>query len=483
MKINNKIKEKINNSVVRIIAEDININWSIPYLLEEPSKGQGTGFFINNKGFILTCSHVVNGSKNIFIEIPNISSKKYECDIISICPHFDIAIIRTKEYRSKDYLLLGDSDKLNVGDEVQVIGYPVSYKATANNINNLKYTIGAINGQQKGLIQTDSAINPGNSGGPLFCNNKVIGINSRKLVGESLENIGYAIPINNYKVIKNDIKQKIIYRPTLLFNYDNTNETILKDLSNNKINHGVIVSKFLKPPNDFCITNSMSSPNNNIHEDLIKKGSIITKINDIDIDNSGLVNCKWLGTRLDINIFLNKFKNNDVIKLKYFKDNKIETVKIKLEPFKPPIRYIYPAFESVQYFVLGGIIFMNLCINHLSIIDNDKVDLLSIILNKNEQLQSRLFVSFIFPNTKVNILNNIKKYDIICKVNDQLVNSVDQLKNVLNNPLIINNKEYIKIENNKEYSTLISVEDIIQQDLIFSNTYNYELNEFHKKYL
>ena len=64
--------KKINNAVVRIIAEDIDINWRLPYLLEEPMKGQGTGFFIDNKGHILTCAHVVNGAKNIIIEIPNI---------------------------------------------------------------------------------------------------------------------------------------------------------------------------------------------------------------------------------------------------------------------------------------------------------------------------------------------------------------------------------------------------------------------------
>ena len=69
MEINNKLKKKINNSVVRISAEEININWNIPYFLEEPSKGQGTGFFIDKVGHILTCAHVVSGAKNIYIEI------------------------------------------------------------------------------------------------------------------------------------------------------------------------------------------------------------------------------------------------------------------------------------------------------------------------------------------------------------------------------------------------------------------------------
>ena len=152
MKINNKLKEKINNSVVRIIAEDISINWHMPYMSEEPSKGQGSGFFIDLKGHILTCAHVVNGSKNVYIEIPSLGSEKHECIVVGICPYFDIALLKTKKYIPKEYLLLGDSDKLEVGNEVQVVGYPVSYKSSANNINNLKYTIGIISGQQKNMI-------------------------------------------------------------------------------------------------------------------------------------------------------------------------------------------------------------------------------------------------------------------------------------------------------------------------------------------
>ena len=68
MIIDNKLKQKINASVVRINAESIELNWQIPYLLNNPEKGQGTGFFIDNK-HILTCSHVVNNSKNIYIDI------------------------------------------------------------------------------------------------------------------------------------------------------------------------------------------------------------------------------------------------------------------------------------------------------------------------------------------------------------------------------------------------------------------------------
>jgi len=471
MKINNKLKQKINNSVVRIIAEDISINWHMPYMSEEPSKGQGSGFFIDLKGHILTCAHVVNGSKNVYIEIPSLGSEKHECDVISICPYFDIALLKTKKYIPKEYLILGDSDKLEVGNEVQVVGYPVSYKSSSNNINNLKYTIGIISGQQKGLIQTDSAINPGNSGGPLFCDNKIIGINSRKLVGESLENIGYAVPINNYKVIIDDLyKENIVYRPSFLFKYNNTDESILKDITHNKVKNGIIVSKIFK--------NSLFYKSN------IKKDCIITHINNFQIDNIGLSNYRWLGTQMDIDILLNRFKNNDLIEVKYYnnENNKIEIEKIKLSRYIPILRIMYPVFEKIQYFILGGIIFMDFCYNHLSASNNDNLDLLCFASKKNELTKPQLIVSFIFPNTKANMLNNIKKDDFINKVNDVSVSSLNKLKRIIKTPLIINKKEYIKIENNSGKSLLMPLQEMIDQDLIFSEIYKYPLNDIHKKY-
>lgn len=472
MEINNKFKKKINNSVVRIIAEDININWKLPYLTEEPSKGQGSGFFIDDLGHIITCAHVVNSAKNVYIEIPFISSDKYQCDIIGICPQFDIALLKTKKYKPKDYLKLGNSDKLEVGKEVQVVGYPVSFSSSSSNVNNLKYTVGIISGQQKGLIQTDSAINPGNSGGPLFCNNKVIGINSMKLVGSSLENIGYAIPINNYKIIKNDFKEKIIHRPNLLFEYNNTDQNMIKTITKGKINKGIIVSKIYD--------GSILKNNGNM-----KIGSIITEINNIKIDNYGLTeNYKWLGTNINIHVLLNRFKNNDYITIKYYNENKLEISKYKLVPFITPIRTIYSIFENVDYFIIGGIVLMNFSLNHLLNVDKNNINLLYVMAKPEELLKPRIIITFIFPNGKVNILNNIRSDSFLEKINDIEIKQISEIKHALSKPILINGKKYIKLENDNGKYVILSIEEIIKEDLLFSNIYKYPLNNnFHKKYM
>ena len=457
-----KITKNINYSIVRIIAESINLNWKIPYLIEDLTLSQGTGFFIDNKGTIITCAHVIDGAKNLYIEIPSINSNKYECEVISICPSFDLAIIKTKNFKSKYFLNLGNSDDLNFQDKVDVIGYP---KSLTNNSNNLKYTSGIICGQQNGLIQTDSAINPGNSGGPLFFNNKVIGVNNVKLVGKSLENIGYAIPINYYKNIKDDVKNKIIYRPDLLFEYINTNEKILLKLTGNKINKGVIISKIYD-----------TSP---LIKSSFKEGSILTHIDNYEIDNFGLINYIWIGSKININVLLNKYKNNSYITLKYFNENKFEKYRVKLNPYVEPIRKLYNVFENIEYYIIAGIIFMNFSLNH---INDENTKIICKVKNKKDLIKSKVIVSSIFPNTTARILNNIKEHNIITKINDIEISNINELKKAIFKPIIISNEKYIKIEEENKKYILLSIEDIIKEDTLYSSIYKYELNEFHKKF-
>lgn len=471
MKLKQELKKKINKCVVRIVAEELNIDWDMPFTYKSPQKGQGTGFFIDNKGHILTCAHVVDGSKNIYIEIPNVSSDKHQCEIVGICPKFDIALIKCKSYCSKEYLELGDSDKLEVGMEVQVVGYPASLLNSKTNSNNLKYTVGIIGGQQGGLIQTDSAINPGNSGGPLFSNNKVIGINSQKLVGESLENIGYSVPINYYKIIKNEFDKKIIFRPNLLIEYDNTDKELLKNLTNGKVDKGVILSK---------IYNKSILKKTNI-----KEGNIITEIGQYKLDNFGLTtNYKWIGTNININTLLNKFKNNDNVKIKYFdiKKQKFNHINVKLEPIDFPLRIYYPAFEKIPYTIFGGIFFSVLSENFIlnSYMNNKtKLELICLLDNNEERLQPKICITTIL-NKKINILNNINKGDTINKVNDINVNTIKELNKALLKPLIINKKKYIKIENTEGKSTILSVDELKKEDEYFSNIYGYNLDNIYK---
>ena len=81
------------HSVVRIKIESIDINWKLPYQVSEIGAGLGSGFFISPE-YIVTCSHVVDGAKNAYIEIPVLGTRIIPIEVVGICPSFDLALCK-----------------------------------------------------------------------------------------------------------------------------------------------------------------------------------------------------------------------------------------------------------------------------------------------------------------------------------------------------------------------------------------------------
>lgn len=187
--------KKKSDTIVKIISNNVDIDIFSPFKIHSDSESIGTGFFINSDGYIITCAHVVSESIKLWINTPIDGKKKIPVKIHSICYDKDIAVLKTIDYKNKDFCKLGDSDKINAENNVLTMGYPLGQ-------DRLKKTKGIISGIQDRYIQIDAPINPGNSGGPLFNSNmEVIGINTAKNVSAFAENIGYVTPINDFHII------------------------------------------------------------------------------------------------------------------------------------------------------------------------------------------------------------------------------------------------------------------------------------------
>lgn len=445
--ISELIKKKINKAIVRIVAESIDINPNIPFQKLTPSKGQGTGFFIDKKGHILTCAHVINESRNVFIEIPHISSSKYECEIIFFVPEFDIALLKIKNYKNTEYLNLGNSDKLISSTQVFAVGFPKSI--SYSRANNMKYTLGIVSGHQEGLIQTDTAINPGNSGGPLFLNDKVIGINSQKMVGGNVSNIGYAVPINYYHNVKKN-KNIVVERPLLNCIINNIDEHIIKKITNN--NNGIYISKVFK---------------HSIFEE-IKDDFILTKFGDYTIDNFGFSSKRWLDEKIHISNLINFYKNDETISIEYIKDQKKIKKNIKLEPKKKLVPYLYSNFEEIDYLVVGGGIFMNLSLNN--IISNKR---LHNKIDEDNIFEEKLIVSFILPNSIISVINNFENGDMICEVNNIKVNNLKELRKALTEKYMINKTRVIKIVNSNQKTIILDYNETLKMNKLLKKIFNF----------
>ncbi len=159
----------------------------------------GSGFIIDNEGFILTNSHVVQKATEIKVKLE--TGKEYDAKVIGTDPKTDVALIQVKtDAEFPKPVPLGNSEGMKVGDWVMAIGNPfgLGHTATVGIVSAKGRVIGA--GPYDDFIQTDAAINPGNSGGPLFnMNGEVIGINTA-IVAQG-QGIGFAIPINVAKEI------------------------------------------------------------------------------------------------------------------------------------------------------------------------------------------------------------------------------------------------------------------------------------------
>lgn len=171
----------------------------------------GSGFVISTDGYILTNYHVIDGAKSIQVSFS--SGEKYEAKLVGGEEENDIAVLKIQA-TDLTPVLIGDSDKVNVGEQVAVIGNPLgelTWSQTAGYISARDRSIAMSDGTVMNVLQTDAAINSGNSGGPLFnIYGEVIGIVNAKYSNNgsgsaSIEGIGFAIPINDVKNMVTDI--------------------------------------------------------------------------------------------------------------------------------------------------------------------------------------------------------------------------------------------------------------------------------------
>ncbi len=215
-----KIAEEVTPVVVNVNVTDI-ISQDTPwdYFFSDPEEedgtprerdfeqfGMGSGVIVHNIGnkyYVLTNYHVIKGSKGLSVTLHN--KKEYTAEIVGEDERKDISLLVFEADEELTVAVLGDSDKIQVGDWVLAIGNPFGWQSSVTagivsalgrrlDYNSRLYNI-------SDFIQTDAGINPGNSGGALInLNGEIIGINTwiTSPTGGSI-GIGFAIPINNAK--------------------------------------------------------------------------------------------------------------------------------------------------------------------------------------------------------------------------------------------------------------------------------------------
>ena len=166
-------------------------------------RGQGSGVIFDAKGLLLTNAHVVEGAETLSVELTD--GRRVTGSVVGTDSLTDLAVVRLDGEGPWPTAVLGDSDRLRVGDWAIAVGNPFGLENTVTMgiISNLNRNVSqlGISGKRLDLIQTDAAINPGNSGGPLLnADGEVVGINTLVRSGPGA-GLGFAIPINRAQTI------------------------------------------------------------------------------------------------------------------------------------------------------------------------------------------------------------------------------------------------------------------------------------------
>jgi S1-C subfamily serine protease len=170
----------------------------------------GTGFVISRDGVIVTNNHVVEGAREIQAVFSDGTTR--DATVLGRNPPSDLAVVKV-DGTDLPTIELGDSDRVQVGDDVVAIGNALALQGgltvTRGIISGLHREVGTNTGSAlEDVLQTDAAINPGNSGGPLVdSTGRVIGINTAIADPGSAQNVGFAIPISNAKAIIDLLRQ------------------------------------------------------------------------------------------------------------------------------------------------------------------------------------------------------------------------------------------------------------------------------------
>lgn len=312
------VAKKVQPSIVAITVE-----YSVNSIFNRtPSKAtaRGSGIIISEDGYILTNNHVINSSSsnnNSFYEIGKANKvtvklynddTEYPGEIIGTDSQTDLAVIKIDK-TGLTAAELGDSDSVQVGEFSMAIGSPLGLdnSVTAGIVSAVNREVSDEDGNKYVAIQTDAAINSGNSGGALVnSKGQVIGVNTLKLSGTSVEGIGFAIPINATKDIYNQLIQySKVKRPYVgIGGSDLTKE--IADQYRLALDVGV----YVRSVDDFSAAEKAG----------IKPGDII-------IEAEG----KKITTMDELNEIKNKKQIGDTLKLKIYRDGKEKDVTVTLQ--------------------------------------------------------------------------------------------------------------------------------------------------------
>ena len=508
--IHANVSDTIYNTIVRIVVHEAEFDFDLPFKIKGNKSASGTGFFIDDKGHILTCSHVVQRASHVYIEIPKEGKKQYKAHVLGICPHFDLALVKIEDYTNSQHCNLHEGNDLSIkpGDETYALGFPLGQ-------DNLKVTKGIISGQQHNMYQIDTPINPGNSGGPLIKDNLVIGVNGAGVI--LANNIGYAVPISRYFSVKELLymPKRLIHYPEIFgFEFQRTNKDFVDFLgytcnydednkpksrksstsSTHKRRSSRLTSARESKRDSKRTTKQMGqptmcgggvyvkrtfkkSPVDGVH---MRRGDIVCAMNGVSVDHFGEFSKRWMNQKMSMSNMLCSLPLNKKVEVKFWSE-KTKTVHSKsffLREYKMPIRRVFPEFEKIDYEVIGGMVVMPLTLNHC-VFARGPIRKYLKIENRHEP---KLIVASVLMGSSLAMSKTIAAKEILEEVNGEKVRTLDEFRKAITKTITKpNKKKYIQIITEDHNMSILSVDTLHKEESHLQSVYKYTPSALLKK--
>jgi serine protease Do len=411
------VQEQVKDTVVQVFAQIAAVDLLQPYKSPAQYSASGSGFFINENGELLTNAHVVDQAK-LWIQIPSLGKRIIDVDVVSVSPERDLALLRVRPEGLKvikdtlgsvPFLSLGDSDSIRRSDEVMALGYPLGQQS-------LKSTTGVVSGHEQHLIQMSAAINPGSSGGPLLnARGQVVGINCSGIT--EAQNTGYAIPSNDFKIVENDMhKVKLLRKPFLGVLFNNATDSLTEYLGN--------------PAPGGCYVVEVVG-GSTLDKAGIKKGDMIYEINGHKMDIFGEMSVPWSEDKVSIIDYVCRLSIGEDLKLVAYRKGERKEVAVKFSQAElPAIRRLHPGYEHIDYEVFGGMVVMQLSLNHIQLLMGQAPGLTKFAELKN-QGKKKLVITHIFPNSQLHRSRALAIGATLNEVNGMQVSTLDDLRKAI----------------------------------------------------
>ncbi len=468
------VQDRIRDTVVQLFVQISAIDLLEPYKTPQQGTACGSGFFINDQGYLITNAHVISSAKSVWGQVPSLGKRIIDMEVVGISFERDLALLRvtdeskeliTRELGGIPYLPLGDSDLVRRSDEVLAVGYPLGQQC-------FKSTNGIISGHEHHLIQMSAPINPGSSGGPLLnLRGEVIGVNSSGVT--EAQNVGYAIPINTLKTILNDLYEiKILRKPFLGVRFNNSTESLTKFLGNPL------------PGGCYVIETVKGSP---LEKAGIMKGDMIYEINGHAVDMFGDMSVPWSEDKISIVDYPLRLSIGDSITLVVYRkgQKKIFTVTFSL-PELQAIRAIYPGYESVHYEIFGGMVVQELNLNHVRML-GDHAPGLRKYGELKYQSEPVLIITHVFPDSQLYRGRNMPLGATLHEINGIKIKTLDDFRRVIKEGAT---QEYLTISASDNVTRaaetifiVLEMSKLIEEEQRLAHDYRYQLSETAKEIL